>query len=118
MININFNDEDMISNVLKKRFRGNIEFYKEMVNLFFETNAEKIDIINRAIKSGDTKEIKFSAHYIKGGASNLGAERIRQIAEILEMQDNIENGPQKNTELLQDLKTEMKNFRERVNQLK
>ena len=111
-----FSDEDVILSVIQKRFRGNISFYKEMVNLFFETINEKLETINNAIKTEDKEKIRFSAHFIKGGASNLGADTISEISKKMEFFE--ENSIITQTErLLPELHSEIKKFSEFVGRM-
>ena len=114
MINDDFKDAEIISTVIKKRFVGNAKFYKEMVNLFFNTITDKLETINKAFISHDKEKLKFAAHYIKGGAVNLGAETISQLAETIELFDEETLHHEK---LLQELKSELKKFREYVDRL-
>lgn len=97
--------------IIKKRFRGNKKFYKEMVNLFFNTINHELEIMNQALVSSNLEKIKFPAHYIKGGANNLGAYRISKLAEKIEFlaeQDDAVAIEQ----LFQELKKELQRFRE------
>jgi len=112
----NFNDADLIQTVIHKRFRGNTKFYKEMVNLFFETIHDKLETIQQAIPCKDKEKIKFSAHFIKGGASNLGAEAIRQISEQMEYM-NPNEIPVLSEKLLHDLNTEIRKFSEFIGRM-
>ena len=112
----NFKDREAISIIIEKRFRGNTKFYKEMVCLFFETIKETLDDIQQVIVSNDVDKLKFSAHYIKGGAYNLGAERIGQISEKMELLNSAEL-PVQIEKLLDELEIELKIFRESVDQI-
>ena len=111
-----FNAPDVILSVIQILFRGNIPLYKEMVNLFFETVNEKLETIKHAIKREDQEKIRFSAHFIKGGASNLGADIISQISNKMESLE--ENNIIIQTEkLLPELHLEINKFSEFVGQI-
>ena len=87
-----------------------------MVNLFFETVNDKLKTITQAIILHDAEKIRDAAHYIKGGASNLGAQKISHVVEKMEILEEEEISVHVE-KLLQELKLELKNFREFANQI-
>ena len=101
------NDMFFFDKALEKRFYGNIEFYHEMVNLFIVSSEEKLFELKQAINSDDIDKVKSSAHFIKGGAANVGAYKITELAEQMELLKGDE-GLHVIEDLLSELILEMK----------
>ncbi|MBD3287342.1 hypothetical protein GF337_00925 [candidate division KSB1 bacterium] len=92
---------------VNKRFQGDLSFYKSITGVFLKTTRENIENIRHAIKNDDMEKIRFSAHYIKGGAANIGAEEIREIAAKIESMEKDVISVRLES-LLQAVETEMK----------
>ena len=63
---------------------GDEELIKEVVPIFLNDSKERIEKLQEAVASKDSKAIKFYSHAIKGAARNVGAERLSDIASRLE----------------------------------
>ncbi len=61
-------------------------FLKEIVDIFLEDTPERIAELKQCLAKFDQPTFTRAAHSIKGSASNLGATRVRSIAEKLEHQ--------------------------------
>jgi HPt (histidine-containing phosphotransfer) domain-containing protein len=64
--------------------RGKFASYLRLLGLFIATNEETVESIRNVIDGGDLDEAIRLAHSLKGGAGNLGAVRIQQIAAAVE----------------------------------
>jgi histidine phosphotransfer protein HptB len=59
-------------------------FVRELIGVFLSDTPERIAELRRALESGDASLFVRAAHSIKGSSSNLGASRLRAVAERLE----------------------------------
>nr|MBC8218033.1 PAS domain S-box protein [Planctomycetota bacterium] len=82
------------------------ELIKEVVPIFLKDSEERLGKLTEAVKAGDASGIKFYAHALKGAATNVGANRLSDIACHLE-----HVGREKDVEaaipLFDELKTEL-----------
>lgn len=69
---------------LLERTEGDELLLKEMVRLFLDMFPELLDSIDRAIKEGDTEELRQNAHTLKSAAGSIGANRVFSAAYNLE----------------------------------
>jgi CheY-like chemotaxis protein/HPt (histidine-containing phosphotransfer) domain-containing protein len=69
---------------LIERLMGDEELAITLANLFIEDIPPQIDLLKQAIVNQDIPGIKLLAHTIKGSAANIGAEKIRTMAYIIE----------------------------------
>jgi two-component system sensor histidine kinase/response regulator len=67
------------------RFEGDKEFFKEMLQEFSSYVPKQLEKLAEAIKGGDAKVVEREAHSLKGGAGNLGAKPIVDLALQLEL---------------------------------
>jgi CheY-like chemotaxis protein/HPt (histidine-containing phosphotransfer) domain-containing protein/anti-sigma regulatory factor (Ser/Thr protein kinase) len=84
---------------------GGEELIKEVTAIFLKDSKERLAKLSEAVKAGDSKEIKFYAHAIKGSAKNTGAKRLSDIANQLECVGR-ENDIKTATTIFDKLKTE------------
>lgn len=67
-----------------KEFEGDKIVLTEVLKGFMENVSRQIKILRRAIMRQDPERVRMEAHSIKGGAANLRADRLSQIAFELE----------------------------------
>ncbi len=67
-----------------EEFEGDKEFLTEVLEGFMENVRTQIETLHHAISDGDTEVVRKEAHSIKGGASNLTADKLSVIAHELE----------------------------------
>ncbi len=60
------------------------EVLLEVLNLFVETAPALLADVRSAVSSGDNDKLRSAAHSIKGAASNICAEPVRRVAQLLE----------------------------------
>jgi len=77
---------------------NDLEFFQEIVNDFLMTSQEDFSNIQKSIESQNFENTSNYAHKIKGGASQIGAERVMQTALAVE-----ENGKQNDSEQIKNL---------------
>jgi len=63
---------------------GDEQLIKEIVPIFLNDNKERLEMLAKAVKTGDAKAIKLYAHAVKGAGRNIGAKRLSDIAHCLE----------------------------------
>lgn len=78
--------EDQVFNLeeLLERTEGDELLLKEMVGLFLDMFPGLLDSIDKAIKKGETEELRQSAHTLKSAAGSIGANRVFRAAYELE----------------------------------
>lgn len=79
-------DETLALNpeVLHLAVGDDLDAILEIVSSYMQTLPKQVQKLENAITAGDLKLIERSAHSIKGGAANLGGERLRKIASEIE----------------------------------
>lgn len=63
---------------------GDAEFEKVLIDSFFESVGESLDLLERHLHDGQWESCGRDAHKIKGACATLGATGMRQIAMELE----------------------------------
>ncbi|MCP3872873.1 MAG: hypothetical protein GY699_06925, partial [Desulfobacteraceae bacterium] len=77
-------DEPMNYNKALEEFMGKQDLLKKVLNTFLISVQDQIKILQKAIIDKDSEVIKKQAHTIKGGAANLTAIKLSEIAFELE----------------------------------
>jgi len=67
-----------------ERVDGDIEFLKELLEMFLSTTPLQVTQLRQSIKNNDSGQVDQIAHSIKGSAGNLVIERVQQLAWELE----------------------------------
>ncbi len=78
---------------------------REVVPLCVVDNRERLEMLDIAVKAGNSEEVKLYAHAIKGSTANIGAERLSQIAARLEAMA-FDGDLSQSQSLLQEITTE------------
>ncbi|HOJ14131.1 MAG TPA: Hpt domain-containing protein [Deltaproteobacteria bacterium] len=65
-------------------FDGDRDFLQGLLRAFLENVGRQIPALRRAIGTADAQEVRSLAHAIKGGAGNLGAQRLAECAWAME----------------------------------
>jgi two-component system sensor histidine kinase/response regulator len=68
-----------------RRFDGDKDFFKEMLQEFLSYAPKQLEKLAEAIKTGEAKVVEREAHSLKGAADNLGVKPIADIALRLEV---------------------------------
>ena len=64
---------------------GDVEFVKDLTDIFNQRVPELTAALEKSLQAGDAALTEKLAHALKGTCGNLGAERLRQICEHLEI---------------------------------
>ena len=67
-----------------EEFMGKNEILEKVVADFHQTVCDQLNIIRKALKSGESEVVRKEAHAIKGGAANLTADGLAAAALRLE----------------------------------
>ncbi|MDX2187373.1 MAG: Hpt domain-containing protein [Opitutaceae bacterium] len=59
-------------------------FLRDLISIFLEDTPIRLDELRTSLSSGDAQKFTRAAHSIKGSSSNMGATRLRNLAEKLE----------------------------------
>lgn len=70
---------------------GDMEFLKELIEIFKADCPERLGVISRAIKEKGFKALEEAAHALKGSAGNLGLTRVHELSYKLEKLGKAEN---------------------------
>ena len=85
------------------------EILKKVIPLFLADKKERLNKLTEAIEAGNAKEARSHAHALKGGAGNVGAKKLLEVAFELEhmaSREDLSNAG----ELLERIKTEFAKF--------
>ena len=77
-------DDEAINNLRALGSEDDDAFHKEIVALFLEDTPKRFDELRTSHAAADVVKFARAAHSVKGSASNLGAMRVRAVAEKLE----------------------------------
>jgi PAS domain S-box-containing protein len=97
-----------------RRFDGDKEFFKEMLQEFLSYAPKQLKKLAEAIKRGDAKVVEREAHSLKGGAGNLGATSIADLALRLEFLGRTKDLAEAK-KIIGNLKAELKRLEEYSN---
>ena len=67
------------------RIRGNLEGYKRMLKAFVSGHADEVTQLADALASGDHATLKDIAHSLKGSGGTIAAERLAEVATVLDV---------------------------------
>jgi CheY-like chemotaxis protein len=90
---------------------GDLAFEQELIESFLTDTEQHVVDLESAAGAKDGEEVNRQAHTIKGCSSNAGAERLSEIAVLLE-QIVLDEEPARTKELVDDLKSEFRKVRE------
>jgi len=79
-------DPEAIENLRALNPGDDNAFLKEIIGIFLEDTPLRIAELNECLAAFDQPKFTRAAHSIKGSASNLGARKVRAVAEQLEHQ--------------------------------
>ncbi|RLB03410.1 MAG: hypothetical protein DRG55_00355 [Deltaproteobacteria bacterium] len=94
---------------------GDVEFLKELVEIYRSDYPDKLSKIRQALKDGDAKTLYETAHSLKGASGNLGLGRVYELALEIERMGK-EGRLQGAEEVLGELEEELRRFEELVSQ--
>ena len=63
---------------------GGDKLLRQMVGLFLENAGARMDMISSGFETGEARQVEHGAHSLKSSAANIGAERVRGLAQHLE----------------------------------
>ena len=63
---------------------GGNELLEAMVGLFLEHAGERMERISTGLDAAEANEVEHGAHSLKSSAANIGAERVRGLAQQVE----------------------------------
>jgi HPt (histidine-containing phosphotransfer) domain-containing protein len=63
---------------------GGNELLNAMVGLFLEHVSERVERISSGLDAAKANEVEYGAHSLKSSAANVGAERVRSLAQEIE----------------------------------
>lgn len=77
-------DLEAIENLRALNPGDNDEFLREIIGIFLEDTPVRLAELTQGLAAGDVGVFTRAAHSIKGSSSNIGASRLRAVAERLE----------------------------------
>lgn len=63
---------------------GGSELLSQMVGLFLEHTGARMEMISSGFETGEARQVEHGAHSLKSSAANVGAQRVRGLAQRLE----------------------------------
>lgn len=83
-------DPEAIANLRALGDEGDDTFLQEIIGIYLQDTPLRLADIRVAATSGDKALYTRAAHTIKGSSSNVGAVRVRALAEQLEQRSKVE----------------------------
>lgn len=75
----------LINHALLDRFPDNPSLRQRLIQIYLDIMPKMIGDLDACVDSGDTKQVAFLAHSVKGSSAELGAEAMGAISLQLEM---------------------------------
>ncbi|MBT6627479.1 MAG: response regulator, partial [Gemmatimonadetes bacterium] len=66
------------------RMADDEELLQEVIELFLEDMPKQVSLLQQHLDAGNVEEMGRTAHGVKGAAANIGAERVREAALLIE----------------------------------
>jgi HPt (histidine-containing phosphotransfer) domain-containing protein len=104
-------------NGLLHRLMGDEELAKEIIEDFLKQISGNLLAVKKALNKNDLKIIKRKSHTIKGASGNVGALKLQEIAEQIEIAGD-EKDLDKARLLFAELNAQLKIFKNKLAQLK
>jgi HPt (histidine-containing phosphotransfer) domain-containing protein len=82
--NIKISEYPVNLNKMLEEFQGDIDFVLEVIGDFISDVTGQINVIEGALEEGDSEKIRKEAHAVKGGALNINADALSNVAYELE----------------------------------
>ena len=99
------------------RTMGDASFLYELIDEFLERQNDHIQDIARAVEADDSEKVQAYAHFLKGAAANLSAEKIAAVAGTLEKKGR--NGDLNGCrQMLESLRQEYTNLKAYTSQIR
>lgn len=83
-------DSEAIANLRALGDEGDDTFLKEIIGIYLQDTPLRLADIRAAAQSGDKALYTRAAHTIKGSSSNVGAVKVRALADQLEQRSKVE----------------------------
>lgn len=77
-------DLDFDMSIITRNFDGDLEFFKEIFQIFLETYPNQIEIIRRMILEDNPESLEKAAHRLAGSLTNFNISEIKETALKLE----------------------------------
>jgi CheY-like chemotaxis protein len=77
-------EASVISNLRALQSPGEPNLLAELIDSFLDDSAKRIELMRRAVASGDPEGLTRTAHVLKGGSGTLGANRMAALCDLLE----------------------------------
>ncbi len=65
---------------------GDDSFLREIIDIYLQDTPERLADLKRLLNGEDPAAFVRAAHTIKGSSSNIGAEEVRSLSEVIEAQ--------------------------------
>jgi len=78
-------DEAVLADLREYQSPGEPDFVTELIGIFGEDLTSRLAQISAGLQAGDAKRVREAAHALKGASGELGARRMREICERLEL---------------------------------
>jgi osomolarity two-component system, phosphorelay intermediate protein YPD1 len=92
-----------------------MDIYKELVDCFLEQVTDSLKGLDEAMVKKDMEEVARIGHFVKGAASNIRLEDVRQIAYGIERVKEDESGKTELPNHVSKLKDAIKLIRQQAN---
>lgn len=84
-------DYEIISSLQAMGNESNSDFFRHVINVYFESTQELIESLDQAIQSAEIEQVAHAAHTLKGSSDNVGAIGMAAICHELKSIADAEN---------------------------
>lgn len=78
-------DMSVVQELLDLSDDGDPELLIDLIQMFLEDGPSRVQSILEGLAEGDLEKVERAAHSLKGSAGNLGARKVQDIAEQLQV---------------------------------
>ena len=78
-------DQSVLDELLSFADDGDPELLLDLINMFLDDGPSKVQAVQEGIAAGDFDKAERAAHSLKGSSGNLGAVRVQDVAESLQV---------------------------------
>jgi HPt (histidine-containing phosphotransfer) domain-containing protein len=84
-------EETALENIRALQVEGEADFLTEMIDLYLTDAPLLVDRAQRSLREGDLQAARKAVHSLKGISGNLGARRLAELCQQVELQADAEN---------------------------
>ena len=84
-------EQTALENIRALQMDGEPDFLTEMIDMYLMDAPVLVDRVQRSLREGDVQSARKAVHSLKGISGNLGARRLSDLCERMQLQADLEN---------------------------